>query len=160
MRRTLFYFIFLTGFLAGIVIVSSSETISGSEALKKVRAEILELEQKQVEFPFDMDLQFILGTNYWILKNDGKAIEHYRRALTLDHEYYAAHWNLSSIYNRKKDGANAIRHMKKAEEIFLKMDDQGSLARARERLKGFYSKYNYKPEDFEPRRGWLWRIFN
>ena len=158
MKRAFLNLVLLTGFVSGIAIVSSSEIVNGSETLQKVRAEISELEQKQLEYPFDADLQFILGTNYWTLNNDNKAIEHYQRVLVLDPEYYAAHWNLSSIYHRKENGENAIRHMKKAEAIFLKLDDPASLTRARDMLKGYYAKYDFKPEDFEPKRGWLERI--
>lgn len=168
MRRALSYFVFLAIFLAGIIagimagIISSppGDNIIRTETLQKVPPEILELERKQEQHPFDADLQFILGSNYWTLNNNNKAIKHYKRALTLDPEYSAAHWNLSVIYNQNGDGANAISHMKKAEAIYLKMEDLRSLARAREKLRGFFSKYNYKPEDFELRQGFLWQIFN
>lgn len=160
MRIAFSFLVFLATFLTGSIDASAAENKTSTGTVQKVRAEIRELEQKQVQYPFDADLQFILGTNYWTLNNDKKAIEHYRRALALDPDYYSAHWNLSIIYNRKGDGTNAIIHMKKAEEIFLKTEDLRSLARAREKLREFFVKYKYKPEDFESRRGLLWRIFN
>ena len=160
MRIAFSFFVFLATFFAGTIDASATANKMGSEYEQKVWAEIRELEQKQDQYPFDADLQFILGTNYWTLKNDLNAIEHYQRTLALDPDYYSAHWNLSVIYNRKGDGTNAIAHMKKAEEIFLKTKDFGSLAKAREKLKGFFVKYKFKPEDFESRKGFLWRIFN
>lgn len=160
MRIVFSFFVFLATFLSGTMDASATVNKIGSGFEQQVWAEIRELEQKQVQHPFDADLQFILGTNYWTLNNDLNAIEHYRRALALDPDYYSAHWNLSAIYNRKGDGTNAIVHMKKAEEIFLKTEDLRSLAMAREKLRGFFVKYKYKPEDFESRKGFLWRIFH
>lgn len=152
--------VFLATFLMGTIEASATKNKAGSETDQRVRAEIMELELKQAQYPFDADLHFILGTNYWTLNDEKKAVGHYQRALLLDPDYDSAHWNLSAIYNQKGDGNNAIVHMKKAEEIFLKKEDLRSLARAREKLRGFFSKYNYKPEDFEARKGFLWRIFN
>ena len=160
MRIAFSFFVLLATFLAGTVIASAAANKVGSGSEQKIWAEIRDLEQKQVQYPFDADLQFILGTNYWTLNNDLNAIEHYQRALVLDPGYYSAHLNLSTIFNRMGDGTNAIVHMKKAEEIFLKTEDLRSLARTREKLKEFFLKYKYKPEDFESRRGWLWGIFH
>jgi tetratricopeptide (TPR) repeat protein len=153
-------FVFLASFVSGIIDSSAAANKPGSEPNRHVLAEIRELEQKQVQYPFDADLHFILGTNYWTLNDEKKAIEHYQRALLLEPDYHSVHWNLSSIYNHRGDGANAITHMKKAEEIFLKKEDSISLAKAREKLKEFFLKYEYKPEDFEARKGLFWRLFN
>jgi len=160
MKTAFYILVFLASFFWGMIDSSTAANPTVSDSNRRILAEIRELEQKQVQYPFDADLHFILGTNYWTLNNHKKSIEHYQRALLLDPDYDSAHWNLSSIYNQRGDGANAIIHMKKVEEIFLKNEDLKSLADARRRLKVYFEKYNYKPEDFEARKGFLWRIFN
>lgn len=160
MKIAISLFVFLAACYSGMMVASAAANKSGSEFDRHVLAEIRELEQKQVQYPFDADLHFILGTNYWTLNDDKKAIEHYQRALLLEPDYDSVHWYLSAIYNRRGDGVNAITHMKKAEEIFLKNEDSIALGKAREKLKEFFVKYKYKPEDFEVSRGLLWRLFN
>ena len=123
MKISIPLFVFLASFYSGIMDSSAAANTPGSEFDRQVLAEIRELEQKQVQYPFDADLHFILGTNYWTLNDDEKAIEHYQRALLLEPDYHSVHWNLSAIYNHRGDGTSAITHMKKAEEIFLKKED-------------------------------------
>lgn len=160
MRTLVSFFIFLTIFLAGTSGWSATGIEKTSPGKQKIQIEIRNLEAKQMDQPFDADLQFVLGSNYWVLDNPDKAIDHYQRALKLDPEYDTALLNLSAIYNHKGDGAEAIIHMKKAEAIFLERQDVKSLAQARKKLRSFFSKYQYKPEDFELRRGFFWEIFN
>jgi tetratricopeptide (TPR) repeat protein len=160
MRTLISFFIFMTMVFTGI----SSWSATGNEMIpgksKKIQAEIETLEVEQLKNPLDADLQFILGSDYWVLNNHDKAIEHYERALRLDPEYDPALWNLSAIYNQKGDGVEAIIHMKKAEAIFLDREDVKSLAKARKKLRHFFVKYHYKPEDFELHRGFFWGMFN
>ena len=160
MRTLVSAFIFLAMFLAGTSGWSATGNEKTSANTQKIQIEIRNLEAKLMEHPLDADLQFVLGSEYWVLDNPDKAIEHYQRALQLDPEYDTALLNLSSIYNLKGDGAEAIIHMKKAEAIFLKREDVKSLANARKKLRDFFAKYQYKPEDFELRRGFFWEIFN
>jgi len=160
MRTLVSAFIFFAVFLAGTSGWSATGNEKSSENTQNIQIEIRNLEAELMEHPLDADLQFILGSEYWVLDNPDKAIEHYQRALQLDPEYDTALLNLSSIYNHKGDGAEAIIHMKKAEAIFLKREDVKSLANARKRLRDFFAKYHYKPEDFELRRGFFWEIFN
>lgn len=157
----------LISFLIVIAIVLTGTpgwSTTGNEKLsanaEKFQAEIKNLEAKMTQNPLDADLQFILGSDYWMLENYDKAIEHFQRALRLDPEYDPALWNLSTLYNQKGDGAEAIIHMKKAEAIFLKRQDVKSLANARKTLRGLLAKYNYKPEDFELQNGFIWGLFN
>lgn len=160
MRVVFPVFVFLVSLFWGVMDSSAVANKTGSASERQILSKIKELEQEQTQYPFDADLHFILGSNYLILDNYDKSIEHYQRALLLEPDYDSAHWNLSSIYNQKGDGANAIIHMKKVEEIFLKKEDIKSLANARKRLKAYFVKYNYKAEDFESRKGLLWRLFN
>ncbi len=160
MRTVVSLFIFLAVFLTGTSSWSATGNIKTSENPQNIQKEIKSLEAKLLENPLDADLQFVLGSDYWISGNHDKAIEHLQRALQLDPEYDPALWNLSAIYNQKGDGAEAIIQMKKAEAIFLKRQDVKSLAKARKKLRGFFAKYQYKPEDFELRRGFFWEIFN
>jgi len=159
MKTLISIFISLAIFLAGTSGWPATGNEKASAKNQKIQIEIRNLEAKMMEHPLDADLQFILGADYWVLDDHDKAIEHYQRALQLDPEYDTALMNLSTIYNLKGDGAEAIIHMKKAEAIFLKREDVKSLAKARKRLRDFFAKYHYKPEDFELRRGFFWKIF-
>jgi tetratricopeptide (TPR) repeat protein len=160
MRTLISFFVFIAITLTGVSGGSAAEIEKIPANSKKIQNEIKELEEKQKEHPYDADLQFILGSDYWVLDNHDKAIEHYNRALELDPEYDPALWNLSVLYNQKGDGAEAIIHMKKVEAIFLKRQDVKSLANARKKLRELFTKYPYQPEDFELQRGFFRRIFN
>ncbi len=160
MRILVTFFIVIAIVFAGASGWSATENENISANAEKFQKEIKNLEAKMMVNPLDADLQFIIGSDYWMLENYDKAIEHYQRALRLDPEYDLALWNLSAIYNQKGDGAEAIIHMKKAEAIFLKREDVKSLANARKRLRDLFAKYNYQPEDFEIRSGFFWGIFN
>ncbi len=160
MRTLVLFFIFMAMIFAGTSSSSATGIEMTSANSNKILAEIEDLEAEQLQNPFNADLQFILGSDYWVLENHDKAIEHYQRALKLDPDYDPALWNLSAIYNQKGDGAEAIIHMKKAEAIFLKREDVKSLAKARKQLRRYFAKYHYKPEDFELQRGFFWGIFN
>ena len=160
MRTLISFFILMAIVLTGTFSWSATGNEMIPASSKKIQAEIKNLEVEQLKNPLDPDLQFILGSDYWVLNNHEKAIEHYERALRLDPDYDPALWNLSAIYNQKGDGAEAIIHMKKAEAIFLEREDVKSLAKARKQLRDFFAKYQYKPEDFELQRGFFWGIFN
>lgn len=160
MRTLVSYLIFFSILTVGTSGWSATGNEKTSANAQKMQIEIRNLEAELMEHPLDADLQFVLGSDYWVLNNHDKAIEHYQRTLQLDPEYDSALLNLSFIYNYKGDGAEAIIHMKKAEAIFLKRQDVKSLAKARKKLRDFFAKYRYKPEDFELRRGFFWRIFN
>ncbi|GJL77019.1 MAG: hypothetical protein NPINA01_00080 [Nitrospinaceae bacterium] len=60
-----------------------------------------------------------------------------------------AYVSLGKLYDQKGDGANAIIYTKKAEEIFVKNEDIKGVAEARRKLRIYFEKYDYKPEDFE-----------
>jgi len=160
MRTLISFFILMAIVLTGTAGWSATGNEMIPASSKKIQAEIKTLEVEQWKNPLDPDLQFILGSDYWVLNNHEKAIEHYERALRLDPNYDPALWNLSAIYNQKGDGAEAIIHMKKAEAIFLAREDVKSLAKARKQLREFFAKYQYQPEDFELQRGFFWGIFN
>jgi tetratricopeptide (TPR) repeat protein len=160
MKALVTFFIIIAIALAGTSVWSATGQEKSLADTEKILAKIKKLELEQLEHPLNPDLQFILGSDYRILDNHDKAIEHYQRALRLDPNYDPALWSLSDIYNQKGDGAEAILHMKKAEAIFLEREDVKSLAKARKKLRGYFAKYQYEPEDFELPRGFFWRIFN
>ncbi len=127
---------------------------------ESILAEIRQLEEKQAVNLLDPDLHFVLASNYWRLDNQEKAIEHFGKVVQLDPSYYSAHWNLSLLHHKRGEGVDAIIHMRKAEAIFLEMEDVHSLARARKELRGYFIKYRHRPEDFELRKGFWQRILN
>ena len=61
----------------------------------------------------------------------------------------SSHFALGSLYSDLGDGANAIIHMKKAERLFKDQDDIKGVAESRRNLRNYFSKFGYKPEDFD-----------
>lgn len=59
------------------------------------------------------------------------------------------HFSLGGLYDQKGDGANAIIHTRKAEKLFIEKEDIKGVAEARRRLRIYYEKYGYRPEDFD-----------
>ncbi len=98
--------------------------IQAASALAGISSELLDEDQKRVlnrvinEFILSMEYsgdfsfgRFNLGNLYKALKDDKKAIEHYKAAIAIDKLFYPARVNLAMLYNEQGDKT-------KAEEIF------------------------------------------
>lgn len=72
----------------------------------------------------------------------------YEEALKKNPKDADAHMALGRIYDEMEDGANAIIHTKKAEELYLAKSNIKGTAEARRNLRNYYEKYGFKPEDF------------
>ncbi len=87
--------------------------------------------------------------------NRNKPVESLQSQIT-DHESVlkknpdnpSSHFALGSLYSDMGDGANAIIHMRKAERLFKEKNDVKGVAESRRSLRNYYSKFGYKPEDF------------
>ncbi len=60
-----------------------------------------------------------------------------------------AHFAMGEIYDRLGEGAQAIIHTQKAEELFASQNNVKGLAESRRNLRKFYKKYGFHPEDFK-----------
>ncbi len=56
---------------------------------------------------------------------------------------------LGKLYDQVGDGANAIIFTKRAEQIFQEEKNVKGVAETRRNLRGYFERYQYKPEDFE-----------
>ncbi len=127
--------------------------------VETVRAEIKILEEDLLKAPFDADIRFILGSDYWRIDELDKAVEYFNETLSLDPDYHAAHWNLSVLHDQRGQGPEAILHMQEAERIFIAKEDVKSLAKARRLLRGYFAKYGFEPQDFAMPKGFFARLF-
>ncbi|MFQ5451614.1 MAG: hypothetical protein ACE5E9_13385 [Nitrospinaceae bacterium] len=99
--------------------------------------------------PRDPESHFNLALNLWKKKDFDGAIRHLRDTLTLQPENEAAHWNLALLFDIRHEAEEAIIHMKKAEQLFIKKEDVKGVANARKKLRQYYQKYGYQPADFK-----------
>ncbi|MFQ5451292.1 MAG: tetratricopeptide repeat protein [Nitrospinaceae bacterium] len=159
MKKTNLAVFLLSIFLLGSAGLANAGIEKKSKIPGNIQAEIDELKKSQTQNPADPDIYFILGTDYWRLDQYEEAIKNFQRAVRLQPDYFSAHWNLSLLYNLQGEGADAIIHMKKAERLFLKMKDVKALAQARKKLRNYFVKYRYKPEDFEISTGFWEKLF-
>lgn len=79
---------------------------------------------------------------------DVDQIPAYEDALKKNPKDADAHLALGRIYDVTGDGANAIIHAKKAEELFLAKKDVKGTAEARRDLRNYYEKHGFKADDF------------
>jgi tetratricopeptide (TPR) repeat protein/V8-like Glu-specific endopeptidase len=102
-----------------------------------------------------------LSEAYEKLERYDDAIKAAKNALEIDYEAPFANFILGLSYDAKKDGLNAISHMitaakgfQKSEKIYKEQErwsrrnDQKYRAKSKKKLREFYSKYDYRPEDF------------
>jgi tetratricopeptide (TPR) repeat protein len=102
-----------------------------------------------------------LSEVYEKLGRHDDAIKAAKKALEIDYDDPFANFILGLSYDGKLDGVNAISHMRvaakgfqKQRETYTKNDKWGTRnnrkyqAKSQKKLREFYSKYNYSPEDF------------
>jgi len=80
--------------------------------------EALKLDPNHVKIHFNLALVF---------EEQGKleeSIAQHHRVLVLDPEDFQAHYNLARVYDAVKDGSKAIQHIKKAESVAEKENDE------------------------------------
>ena len=126
-------------------------------------AELLERALKNNPDPkFSVSIYANLSEAYEKLEKYGDAIDAAKKALEIRNEDPLANFILGLSYDAQKSGLNAITHMIIAVKGFQpgntnpeentrleRKINQKYLARSKKKLRSFYSKYGYSPEDFE-----------
>jgi tetratricopeptide (TPR) repeat protein len=92
----------------------------------------------------DFKSHYSLGVVYGSLKRYDDAIASYKETIRLKLDYAEAHYNLAMAYEAKSKGSLAIKHMKKAKEIFKSKGDMENVSRAGKNLRILFNKYEGK----------------
>lgn len=165
----------LIWFLAGLVGICSAAMAQDADDREKVlRRQIQIYEKELASKPDDPTVLFNLGNKCYELGRHLKersggffrsekknrdaeeahelfdsSIKYFEKTLQQQPENSGAHFNLALNYHEKNNGEDAIIHMRRAKEIFLKKKDLRGLAKAKKALRGWYQSYGYRPEDFD-----------
>ena len=87
---------------------------------------------------------FNLGLVYEEQGEWGKAIDQHCKALDLNPDDYMVHYNLARGYDAIKDGSKAIGHLRKAESIANKENDEKGKNESKSLLLAILQKYKYR----------------
>jgi tetratricopeptide (TPR) repeat protein len=98
--------------------------------------------------PDDAEAHFYLASAYEEKGRLPEAISEFKETLRLNPKSAEAHFNLGILNEKVQDGRNAILHILKAGNLFGEKGDQHNKERARKRLRDYYQKFGFKPEDF------------
>ena len=109
--------------------------------LQGVHAEILRHKNTIHQDPLDAISYFELGKAYLALGRHEDEVQAYKEAIQLNPKYTAAHYNLSMAYDLLKDGLNAIKHMRRALDLYSQRRNHPRIRAAQRRLKTLYWKY-------------------
>ena len=112
--------------------------------LKGAQAEILSHKSSIRDDPLDEVAFFELGKAYLALGRHEEEIAAYQEAVKLNSQYSAAHFNLSMAYDLLKDGPNAIKHMLRAQDLYIEERKHAQIRKVQRQLKFFYLKYQRK----------------
>ncbi|UCD11478.1 MAG: hypothetical protein JSU88_12680 [Nitrospinaceae bacterium] len=77
-----------------------------------------------------------------------KQIENLESILKTNPDNAHAHFEIAELYDQLGDGASAIIHTHRAEQLYLAERDAKGVAEARRELRRYYRKYAFQPEDF------------
>lgn len=110
--------------------------------------EIKKHKQRLQSNPDDAEAHFYLATAYEEKGRLPEAIDEFKETLRLNPKSAEVHFNLGVLYEKVKDGRNAIVHILKAGNLFGEKGDPDNKARALKRLRDYYQKFGFKPEDF------------
>ena len=109
---------------------------------------IKKFKQRLQSNPDDAETHFYLATAYEEKGFLKEAIVEFKETLRLNRKSAASYFNLGVLYEKTNDGKNAILHILKAGSLFSEKGDLNNKERAYKRLRGYYKKYGFKPEDF------------
>jgi tetratricopeptide (TPR) repeat protein len=98
--------------------------------------------------PDDAEAHFYLASAYEEKGRLQDAIAEFKETLRLNPKSAEVHFNLGILYETVKDGRNAILHILKAGNLFGEKGDPDNKERALKRLRDYYQKFGFKPEDF------------
>jgi len=115
-------FVLLTGLLLACTTQNVKEQKAQAEAIRnlgeaylrqgKYRIALKELKKAEALFPADHILQDDLGLAYLYLKDQDRAILHFKKALEIKNDYTPARNNLGNAYAVKKEWHKAIEQYK------------------------------------------------
>jgi len=156
-------YFFLLAFFSFVILPTLTPLATATEAERVNILEEHNIEQKIQELGEEWQRHFVEAVNNFLenelerlRKNkeepseglDGQ-IEKYEQKVKLGANDPDTFFSLAGLYDRMKDGSNAIINAKKAEKIFVEQKNVKGAAEARRSLRHYFEKYDYKPEDFE-----------
>lgn len=112
--------------------------------LKGAKTEISRQKEIIREDPLDAIAYFELGMAYLALGRHEDEVEAYLEAIKLNHKYTVAHYNLSMAYDLLKDGPNAIKHMLRAQDLYIQKRNHARIRNVKRQLNLLYLKYQDK----------------
>lgn len=112
------------------------------------RGTIKKFQERAQENPDDAEAHFYLAAAYEEKGRLPEAIDEFKKTLRLNPKSAEAHFNLGILYEKVNDGRNAVVHILKAGNLFGEKNDPNNKERARKRLRDYYRKFGFKPEDF------------
>ncbi len=144
----------MTFWLFLFVFLAASESLllardSGFEAYRKnVQKEIEKQKEVLQKDPANAEAHFQLGLAFMALGKHEQEIVEYQEAIRIKPDYADAHFNLAMSYDLLGDGANCIRHMTRARQIYTGQRNHRKIRSSQRALRGFYDKYGTDLEDF------------
>ena len=110
--------------------------------------EIKKFKERLQSHPDDAEAHFYLATAFEEKGLLQEAIGEFKETLRLNPKSAGSHFNLGILYEKTNDGKNAILHILKAGSLFSEKGDPHNKERAYKRLRDYYQKFGFKPEDF------------
>ncbi|MGY8762933.1 MAG: tetratricopeptide repeat protein, partial [Nitrospinaceae bacterium] len=71
-----------------------------------------------------------------------KAIAHHLKSIAINPDDYMVHYNVARVYDLVQDGSKAIAHLRKAESIANKENDEKEKHQSKNLLLDLLQKYN------------------
>ena len=142
LAKGLFVLLVLTGVLGAQL--KETLAMDFKTYLKGAKTEISRQKEIIREDPLDAIAYFELGMAYLALGRHEDEVEAYLEAIKLNHKYTVAHYNLSMAYDLLKDGPNAIKHMLRAQDLYIQKRNPARIRNVKRQLNLLYLKYQDK----------------
>ena len=142
LAKGLFVLLVLTGVLGAQL--KEPPAMDFKTYLKGAKTEISRQKEIIREDPLDAIAYFELGMAYLALGRHEDEVEAYLEAIKLNHKYTVAHYNLSMAYDLLKDGPNAIKHMLRAQDLYIQKRNHARIRNVKRQLNLLYLKYQDK----------------
>ncbi|QPJ60437.1 MAG: hypothetical protein G3M70_00445 [Candidatus Nitronauta litoralis] len=127
----------------------SAETEPMGEQVREIGQEMTRVFIQKLQEFLDAELQRLRESTPKTRKELQTQLDQIESQLKAHPNDAPAHMEVGEVYDRLGDGANAIIHMKKAESLEKSRGNVKGLAEARRNLRRYFSKYDFKPEDFD-----------